>query len=50
VLIDALRSQLFVVDLQEKLLPVIAGHERRLSSVPWLAPLFRAVSREFLRG
>jgi len=36
VLIDALRSQLLVVDLQEKLLPVIADHERLLSSVLWL--------------
>ena len=35
-LIDALRSQLLVVDLQEKLLPVIVDHERLLSSVLWL--------------
>ena len=35
-LIDALRSQLIVVDLQEKLLPVIVDHERLLSSVLWL--------------
>ncbi len=35
-LIDAQRSQLLVVDLQEKLLPVIFDHERLLSNVLWL--------------
>jgi len=36
VLIDARRSQLLVVDLQERLLPAIHDHERIAANVLWL--------------
>jgi nicotinamidase-related amidase len=36
VLIDIQRSQLLVIDLQEKLLPAIHEHERLLTNVIWL--------------
>ncbi len=38
-LIDAHRSQLLVIDLQERLLPAIHDHERVVSNVVWMVRL-----------
>ena len=42
-LIDVQRSQLLVVDFQEKLLPAIHGHERLLENVIWLIRAARKI-------
>jgi hypothetical protein len=53
-LIDASRSQLLVIDLQEKMLPPIADGAALVASCRWLlgeaaTPLFRAVNKRFLK-
>jgi nicotinamidase-related amidase len=35
-LIDAHRSQLLVIDLQERLLPAIHDHERVVANIVWM--------------
>ena len=35
-LIDVERSQLLIIDLQERLLPAIHDHERLVANVVWL--------------